>query len=97
VLAADGITLPAIRDAVRALGRDRPRRKSAGGEPEPTPRCRAALERATAEALARDEDHLAPEHLLLAVLRDEDSGAVRALRTIGARAPRVIRRLERRR
>jgi hypothetical protein len=52
----------------------------------PSPACRAALERAVREAARRGCERLKPEHVLVAILSDAGSGAVRALRRLGVNA-----------
>jgi hypothetical protein len=94
VLRAAGVDLQAARDAVRELGEDR-----CGGddsdafELEPTPNCRAAFERALHEAVEAGSDRLRPEHLLMALLADSGSGAVRALAHLGVEADAIDRTL----
>jgi hypothetical protein len=56
-----------------------------------SPRARAALEQATREMTRRGDRALCSEHLLLAVLRDPDSGAVRLLDGLGVSADEVER------
>lgn len=56
----------------------------------PSKQCRAALERSVHEAARRGCDRLKPEHLLVAILRDPGSGAVRALARLGVDAEAVV-------
>jgi hypothetical protein len=52
-------------------------------------RARAALEQATREVARRGDRTLCPEHLLLALLRDPEAGAVRVLAGLGV-SPEAI-------
>src|SRR5437763_583316 len=52
-------------------------------EPEGVREPPAALEQSLREAQRLGHEHLGVEHLLLALLRDEDGGAVRALGDVG--------------
>lgn len=103
-LVQDGIATPALEDldvtvdrvfanVVRVVG-------SGGavtlGEFFPfTPRAKRVMERAHREALSVGHDFIGPEHLLLALLRDDDGMAVRILRELAA-DPEMIRRRMRR-
>ena len=49
-----------------------------------TPRAKRALELSLREALALGHDHIGTEHVLLGLVRDEDSVAVRVLESLGA-------------
>lgn len=51
-----------------------------------TPRTKKAMEQAVAEAAAAQQGYVGTEHILLAVLRDESSVAVRLLGALGVRA-----------
>jgi hypothetical protein len=83
-LSAIGVEFDALRDAVGRLGLP----ITPAGEParrripiaETT---RAALEQSLREAQRLGHDHLGVEHILLALLRDPDSGAVQALGDVG--------------
>jgi ATP-dependent Clp protease ATP-binding subunit ClpC len=52
---------------------------------------RSVLEQSLREAVARGEHHLGPEHLLLALLREDVGGAARTLAELGI-DPDVVRR-----
>lgn len=54
-------------------------------EPVPTPRFRQILLRATAYAQTRREDYVGVEHLLAAIIEEDQSLAAHALRASGAR------------
>ncbi len=54
-----------------------------------TTRARLAVERAAAEAAAMQQSYIGTEHILLGVLRQSDSGGVRALALAGADANEV--------
>ena len=56
-------------------------------------RAQAALEQSLREALRRGDAHLGAEHILLALLREEEGGAVRALAGLGLAPDEVERRL----
>jgi ATP-dependent Clp protease ATP-binding subunit ClpA len=93
-LAAAGVTLERARRAARTLpadpGDDAPR---APGEPLPIASdARAVLEGSLREAVRRGDGHLGVEHLLLALLRDEEGRAV-ALLTALAVEPAEVERL----
>jgi ATP-dependent Clp protease ATP-binding subunit ClpA len=53
-------------------------------------RGREALEQALREAVARGDDHLGEEHLLLALLRDPGSRAVSCLTRLRVTPPMVV-------
>jgi Clp amino terminal domain, pathogenicity island component len=75
-----GASFEAVRDAVASL--DLP----AGTADGSIPICgsaREALEQSLREAQRLGHEHLGVEHLLLALLRDEDGGAVRTLGDVG--------------
>ena len=75
-----GASFEAVRDAIASL--DLP----AGPAEGSIPICgaaREALEQSLREAQRLGHEHLGVEHLLLALLRDEDGGAVRALGDVG--------------
>jgi hypothetical protein len=91
-LAAIGVEFDALRDAVGRLGLpitpagERSRRRVPIADPT-----RAALEQSLREAQRLGHDHLGVEHILLALLRDPDSGAVRALGDVGVSTDDVER------
>jgi ATP-dependent Clp protease ATP-binding subunit ClpA len=84
-LASIGIDLDAVRRSVEesfgpgALGGRRSRR----GHAPFCPQAKKALELALREALALDDRHIWPEHILLGLTRDADTGAARALERCG--------------
>ena len=93
-LAAIGIDLEAVRrSAEEAFGpgalAGRRRGRRAGHVPF-SPRAKRALELALREALALGDRHIGPEHLLLGLARDGDSGAAAALRRCGT-TPAAVR------
>ncbi len=57
-----------------------------------SPRARQAFEQALREAVARGDDHLGMEHVLLALVRNSEGGAVETLGRLGV-APRRLQRL----
>ena len=84
ILAAHGITAAMYRDKIME--------SESGGQPtrlrpeDFTPRTKKAMELAVAEATAAGQGYVGTEHILLAVLRDESSVAVRLLTALGVRA-----------
>jgi ATP-dependent Clp protease ATP-binding subunit ClpC len=83
-LTAIGVEFEAARDAVRRLGLPATPAGAPHRRPIPiSPAAREALEESLREAQRLGHDHLGVEHLLLALLRDEDGGAVRALTDVG--------------
>jgi ATP-dependent Clp protease ATP-binding subunit ClpA len=97
-LARVGVTLDAARAALApTIAGAAP---SAGAAPPAgaeviSDAARGALEQSLREAVARGEGYLGVEHLLMALLRDEQSGAVRTLAELGADAGAVRGELER--
>jgi transposase-like protein len=79
-LSAIGVDFDAVRDAVGRLGLPATPAGEPARRPVPiSPAARAALEHSLREAQRLGHEHLGVEHLLLALLHDADSGAVRAL------------------
>ncbi len=80
LLTEAGVTLERARSRVEALiGR------GAGMVPEEvpfTPKVKALFEAALAEARQQGQKVVAPEHLLLAMMRDQDNSAVKVLRSM---------------
>ena len=88
VLRARGLTGEKTRAAVVAavgLGTGAP----AGGEVEFSPAAQEALDGAWSEAMRLGDPHVAPAHLLLAILRPQDAVARRVLINAGATPPDV--------
>jgi ATP-dependent Clp protease ATP-binding subunit ClpA len=92
-LAAIGIDLEAVRRSVEesfgpgALSGRRGRRR---GHAPMCPKAKRALERALREALALRDRQIGPEHILLGLASDADSGAARALASCGT-TPEALR------
>jgi len=97
VLVGAGLELERVRTEVRSMG--------AGDEQSQTgvPRgdrvpvsaaARAAFEQSLREAVARGDEKLGPEHLLLALLRDRRGGALEVLGRLGVPAGRLQRSVE---
>jgi hypothetical protein len=86
-LASAGVTIERARATVAALNGDGEAGAASGGGSRlpPTPRCRAALERAARLAREPGAPRLGPEHLLGALAADPESGAARALAAMDAR------------
>ncbi len=59
-----------------------------------SPRAKKALEGALREARRLGDNRLTSEHVLLAILRDQDGTAVRILNGLGARSEEVKHRLD---
>ena len=87
-----GVDLGAVRGAVMELHNEDPNDDARfNREPlPPSPQCRAALERSVHEAARRGDDRLRPEHLLVALLTDAGSGAVRSLARLGVEPDQVV-------
>lgn len=68
---------------------------AASGRVPVSPRARGAFEQALREAVARGDEHLGMEHILLALLRDSESGAPATLGRLGVAPRRLGRLLER--
>ncbi len=91
-LTAIGVEFDTLRDAVGRLGLpitpvgERARRRIPIADAT-----RAALEQSLREAQRLGHKHLGVEHILLALLRDGDSGAVRALGDVGVSTDDVER------
>ena len=56
-----------------------------------TPRAKKAMEMAVAEAAVLQHGYVGTEHILIAVLRDESSVAVRLIASLGARPDELMR------
>lgn len=91
-----GITLSAAQEQVAEFfGHDAPEYLDIGWRRLPlSRRSREALEQAMREVVRRADRRLDAEHLLLALLRDEHSGAVRALAGLGTSPAAVEESLE---
>ena len=90
----------AMQDENRAANGERPARPVAPPPEDPWDRfetdCRDAILRAEDEAVRRGQDLRSPEHLLLGLLADPASDAVRALVGLGVNPARLRRTLGRR-
>jgi ATP-dependent Clp protease ATP-binding subunit ClpA len=92
-LASIGIDLEAVRRSVEesfgpgALSGRRGRRRR---NPPFCAKAKKALELALREALAMGDRHIGPEHILLGLARDADTGAARALARCGT-SPAALR------
>ncbi|NLN81452.1 MAG: ATP-dependent Clp protease ATP-binding subunit [Clostridiales bacterium] len=84
VLGARGVTAAQYRETISQTGsRGEPSRLAPD---DFTPRAKKAMEMAMSEAAAMQHGYVGTEHILLAILRDESSVAVRLLAALGARA-----------
>lgn len=91
-LTAIGVEFDVLRDAVGRLGLPiTPSGESARRRVPIDEATRAALEQSLREAQRLGHGHLGVEHILLALLRDPDSGAVRALCDVGVTTDDVER------
>ena len=91
-LASTGAEFEAVRDAVARLGLPAtPAGASARRRVPISAAARDALEQSLREAQRLGHEHLGVEHLLLALLRDERGGAVRALNDVGLSADDIER------
>jgi ATP-dependent Clp protease ATP-binding subunit ClpA len=93
-LARAGVELEPIRAAVSGLrrgGNGNGASPEEHGRPPISEDARGALEQSLRESVERGDPHLGVEHVLLALLADEQGAAVRALEGIGA-APAVVRK-----
>jgi ATP-dependent Clp protease ATP-binding subunit ClpA len=97
-LAAIGIDLSEVQRRAEAsfgpgaLDRRHRRRGCAGAMPF-TPRAKKSLELALREAVARGDNHIGSEHLLLGILRVGEGAAIDVLERAGAPAESVRRAL----
>jgi ATP-dependent Clp protease ATP-binding subunit ClpA len=90
-LATIGIDLEAVRRSVeQSFGPGALTGRRRRGRVPLCPRAKRALERSLREALAQRDRHIGPEHLLLGLASDPDSGAALALRRCGA-SPDALR------
>ena len=93
-----GLDLESVRRDAQAMrpakGAGHGREAGAGRVPISSS-ARGAFEQALREAVARNDPHLGREHILLALLRDADSGAIATLGRLGVTPRRLHRLLER--
>ncbi len=93
-----GLDLDATRREIQAVP---PAGANDGAESTPgarlpvSPRARGAFEQALREAVSRGDGHLGMEHIMLALLRDSESGAVETLGRLGVPPRQLGRTLER--
>ena len=93
LLAKAGVTPERARAAVASLnGSGEAGVGDGGARLGPTPRCRAALERAARLARERGAPRLGPEHLLGAITADPECGGAQALKSLNALVPAGTRR-----
>lgn len=81
VLAEAGVTVAAARTQVEELAG--PSNKSPAGPIPFTPRAKKVLELSLREALEQSRGYIGTEHILLAVMRDEDDLGAQILRRLG--------------
>lgn len=93
-----GLDLDSARAEVRSLGAADEESETGlprGDRLPVSAPARAAFEQSLREAVARGDERLGPEHLLLALLRDRDGGAAEVLGSLGVPAGRLQRLVER--
>ena len=89
-LAAKGVTESRVREAVARMdGVGAP----SGSMPEMTPRVKHVLESARTEAAKTPSGYIGSEHLLLAILTEEDAMAARVLQGLGCSLPEMASEL----
>lgn len=98
VLVGAGLDLDSARAEVRTLGAADEESDSGIPRRDAVPvsaASRAAFEQSLREAVARNDERLGPEHLLLALLRDRDGGAAELVGRVGIPAGRLQQMVER--
>lgn len=88
-LLAIGVDLGEVRVELRSAGQGARRSKRFTRRPTIAPATRQVLERSLAESQRLCHGHIGPEHLLLALLRDERGPAAALLHRVGATADDV--------
>ena len=83
VVEALGVPAPELRDAVVEAAGPRSPRSPAAGEPPFTPRARRVLDLTRGESLRLGHNYIGTEHLLLALVAEEDGIAGRVFREQG--------------
>jgi hypothetical protein len=91
-LDSTGVSLEAAREAATPTLADSPEnaQDQANGAQAISPAARSALEQSLREATRRRDGYLGVEHLLLSLIRDEQSGAAQTLEAINV-CPRQVR------
>ena len=92
-LTASGVSLPGVRAHVASLAFG-PVDGSSADRPAIADATRATFEQSLQEAVRLRDGHLGVEHLLLALLRDEESSVAAILERVGTTAGEVKRRLD---
>jgi transposase-like protein len=92
-LSAEGVTLEAARGCLQTTMPGIPLERPAE-EYAVSSHARRIIEGSRREAVRRGDDHIGPEHLLLALLSDSRNGAVQTLEQLRATPARVERQLE---
>jgi ClpA/ClpB-like protein len=88
-----GISVDDARAAAQSTLVDGAPRGEPAGKDGFSTYARAVLEQSLREAVARGDAHIGPEHLLLALLRDDSGGAARTLGELGIDPDAVRERL----
>ncbi len=90
LLQASGLDLDTVRNAIAQMNSQQPAGQEPDSAPDPdkvmkmfTPRTRRVVELAAYEARMRQLDVIDPEHLLLGLIREGDSVALRIMRAAG--------------
>jgi len=97
VLVSAGLDLNLVRAEVRSLGAAQEESETGMPRGDRVPvsaAARASFEQSLREAVARGDEKLGPEHLLLALLRDRRGGMAEVLGRLGVPAGRLQRSVE---
>jgi hypothetical protein len=93
-----GVELDAVRREVRAARPKQPETDEhtvPGARPAVSPAARSTFEQSLREAVAREDDQLGVEHILLALIRDRGGAAAQTIGRLGIPLGRLHRQLER--
>jgi len=97
-LKAAGVDLATVRrelNAARTKEADTDEHAVPGVRPAVSPATRVSFEQSLREAVARNDDHLGVEHLLLALIGDRDGAAAQVIGSLGVPLGRLHGQLER--
>jgi ATP-dependent Clp protease ATP-binding subunit ClpA len=93
-----GVRFEAVRQelsAARTKQADTDEHALPRGRPAISPAARSSFEQSLREAVARNDDHLGAEHLLLALICDRDGAPAQTIGRLGIPLGRLHRQLER--
>ena len=93
-----GVHLEAVRQelsATRAKEAETDEHALPRGRPPVSPAARSSFEQSLREAVARSDEHLGVEHVLLALICDRDGAAAQTIGRLGVPLGRLHRQLER--